>query len=175
MATTPLGFRIPLADGSEQISELEEWFRNLGTDIDTYLGTGSAWTSYTPTFSGAGSAVGNGTIAGAYARVGKSILFRVSLLFGTTTTMGTGCFMTLPVSASAGQTGSIPSFKITFDDASSGIGYSGDAKWSGAGNMELFSINTAGTYATLVSTNATAPFTWTTSDRIRFGGTYESV
>jgi hypothetical protein len=41
-----------------------------------------AWTSYTPTWTGT---IGNGTLAGAYSRVGRSILWRASVTWGSTT------------------------------------------------------------------------------------------
>jgi hypothetical protein len=52
-------------------------------DINTYLmGEGGAWTSYTPTFSGT---LGNGSVAGKYARYGRTIIFKAAVTWGSTT------------------------------------------------------------------------------------------
>jgi hypothetical protein len=58
---------------------------------DAVKAASEAWTTYTPTWTtSAGSpAIGNGTLTGKYARVGKLIDFRIELVCGTTTTFGT--------------------------------------------------------------------------------------
>jgi hypothetical protein len=62
----------------------------------------AAWTSYTPTWTASTTnpAIGNGTIAGAYTRIGKTVLFRVNITAGSTTTYGSGQYrISLPVTA----------------------------------------------------------------------------
>jgi hypothetical protein len=62
-------------------------------------GTG-AWTAYTPslTASTTNPSLGNGTIAGAYSQVGKTISFGIDLRIGSTTTRGVGrWYLSLPV------------------------------------------------------------------------------
>lgn len=62
---------------------------------------GAAWTSYTPTWAGSGSApdIGNGTIAGAYKLLGKLLFVRIRVVMGSSTTYGSGTyFFTLPAS-----------------------------------------------------------------------------
>jgi hypothetical protein len=46
------------------------------------------WTSYTPTWSGGSPAIGNGTLAGKYRRVGDSVEVEITLNSGTSTTWG---------------------------------------------------------------------------------------
>lgn len=61
----------------------------------------SAWTAYTPVWTATSVAptLGNGTDAGAYRQTGKTIDFRISITFGTTTTFGSGNYrLGLPVS-----------------------------------------------------------------------------
>lgn len=55
-------------------------------------GAGAAWTSYTPTLQGTTTnpSIGNGSLAGAYSQVGKTVNFSISLITGSTTTRGTG-------------------------------------------------------------------------------------
>jgi hypothetical protein len=51
---------------------------------------GGAWTGYTPTLGGSGWALGNGTIDGAYRLIGKRLVGRCYLQFGSTSTAGAG-------------------------------------------------------------------------------------
>lgn len=63
-----------------------------------------AWTAYNPnwTCSGLAPAVGNGTLSGRYRKVGRTVDLDVFLLFGSTTTGGTGNWsFTLPFATSA--------------------------------------------------------------------------
>lgn len=58
------------------------------------------WTAYTPvlTASTTNPALGNGTVAGAYSQVGKTVAFSIDLRIGSTTTRGVGrWFLSLPV------------------------------------------------------------------------------
>lgn len=57
------------------------------------------WAPYTPAWSATGTApvLGNGTITGTYQMIGNTLLFRVLLVFGSTSTYGTGSWLiTLP-------------------------------------------------------------------------------
>jgi hypothetical protein len=63
----------------------------------------SAWTAYTPALGGAGWGLGNGTLACAYQRIGKGVLYRISLTLGSTSTAGTGGLtLALPLTALLG-------------------------------------------------------------------------
>jgi hypothetical protein len=68
--------------------------------------TAPGWTSYTPSWgsSGTAPAIGNGTLSGRYRRAANSDLVEVEikLVFGSTTTVGTGLYnWGLPVNAAA--------------------------------------------------------------------------
>jgi hypothetical protein len=59
-----------------------------------------AWTTYTPTWAGSGSnpAIGNGTLLGEYNKIGRQVSFRVYMLGGSSTTVGSGFYsFALPV------------------------------------------------------------------------------
>lgn len=65
---------------------------------------GGAWTSYTPTWTGSGSnpAIVNGTLAGYYKQVGKTVFVRILMVAGSSTTFGTGTYSwALPVTGLA--------------------------------------------------------------------------
>lgn len=95
-------------DADNSTSYTLHWTRTAGTGTTSMQATNiivgpgiqpqgavvSEWQSYTPswTSSGTAPAVGNGTIAGKYRRVGDSAEILVSLTSGTTTTYGTGVY-----------------------------------------------------------------------------------
>jgi len=71
-------------------------------DLSDALGTGTAWTSYTPTTTNI--TVGNGTVTAAYARYGKTIFGRFNFTLGSTSAMGTDPkFLALPDSEKASR------------------------------------------------------------------------
>jgi hypothetical protein len=51
----------------------------------------AAWTSYTPSWTASAGtpAIGNGSLAGAYRQMGKTVDFTINLTAGSTTTFGT--------------------------------------------------------------------------------------
>jgi hypothetical protein len=62
----------------------------------------AAWSSYTPVWSALGTApaIGNGTMAGRYMKVGRTCHMAIKLTPGSTTTYGTGNYLwTLPFPA----------------------------------------------------------------------------
>ena len=66
---------------------------------DSLKAIGDPWTSYTPTWTAATTnpTLGNGTLSGAWMSAGQSVMFRVTLTFGSTTTVGSGAYsFTLP-------------------------------------------------------------------------------
>lgn len=62
----------------------------------------AAWTTYTPTWSSSGTApaIGNGTLSGRYMKIGRTVFVNINVIFGSTTTYGTGNYsFTLPAQA----------------------------------------------------------------------------
>lgn len=60
------------------------------------------WTSYTPawTSSGTAPAIGNGTIVGSYAKIGRIVIAKIMVETGSSTTYGTGFYsFSLPFTA----------------------------------------------------------------------------
>lgn len=67
-----------------------------------------AWTSFTTAWTGSVSnpVIGNGTIAGAYIKIGRTLAFRIDITMGTTTTFGSGNYsFSLPASLLTVATG----------------------------------------------------------------------
>ena len=75
--------------------------RLTGADLNTATQQ-SAWTSYTPTWTSTGTApvLGNGTIVGYYAKVGRLVTTKIAMEGGSTTTFGSGNYsFSLPLTA----------------------------------------------------------------------------
>lgn len=149
----------------------------LPEHLVTGAGTSWAWQSFTPTWTSSGSApsIGNGTLSGSYIKIGRTILFRVKFVGGSTTTWGTGnYFITLPV---AGYSG------IAANDGFALSGYMEDSAVKGYGvigarmlDTSKFYVIVADTAASSVGTwAATGPFTWGTGDYWSATGFYEAA
>lgn len=136
------------------------------TDLNTIAG---AWDTYTPTISGTGWALGNGTISGRWKKIGRLIVARVEIVFGTTSTYGTGALaVSLPTTAAwigtpGGQGIAIDTGTETFPLVIN-IGV----------NFEPQCINASTTYGNFDNVTSTTPHTWANTDVIRFTAMYES-
>ncbi|MFI6440472.1 hypothetical protein [Streptomyces sp. NPDC050759] len=96
------------------VSGMVAWLTTPGT-LSYYTGSAwiamGAWNTYTPTWTAATTApaIGNGTLTGKYAVVGKVCHFTALVAFGSTTTFGSGAYsFGLPVTA--GALGGLPQF-----------------------------------------------------------------
>lgn len=128
------------------------------------LGIG-AYTAFTPTWSGS---IGNGNLTGLYTKVGRTVLYEISCLMGSTTTYGVGAWtFTVPVTAAnAGR----PAGTATMYDSSAGF----------ARYMRHAFLNTTGVIALQAEApgtflQATVPFTWATSDLLVISGHYQAA
>lgn len=139
-------------------------------------GAGSAWTTYTPTWSTTGTApgLGNGILSGEYALRGDMCTVRVNLAMGSTTTYGTGEFRwLLPFTgatlahADFHQCGSADAI----DRATAW--HAGTARIaSGASHLMILSPTSA-TGGTGGEWNSTRPFTWANLDVLSAQVTYK--
>lgn len=137
-------------------------------------GTGSswAWQSWTPTWTGV--TVGNGTVTAKYTQIGKTVLWRVSLVFGTTSAVAGTIQITLPVASVT-----YPTFANvgsgTLWDASAAAINPAITLWNSTTVIEIIPQGASTTYVTNSVATSTAPFTWTTSDYIQATGFYEAA
>jgi hypothetical protein len=122
-----------------------------------------AWTAYTPTFTN--FTLGNGTRDFEYLKVGKLVFVRMSLTLGSTSSMGTTPYFSLPIAATAKNQAILGSVYI--EDVGS-AGYTGFITWAGANDAYISAVGAGGTYLSGPSSlTSTIPFTWTTNDFIR--------
>ena len=124
-----------------------------------------AWVAYTPTWTGT---IGNGTITGSFTVIGKTVMFRFAITWGSTTTHPAGWWeVGLPVASSepVGPNAVGPT----------GTGVAMDA---GVANYPLQVARVSGTAVRLIRENNTfvtnvAPFTWASGDALLGKGMYE--
>lgn len=142
-------------------------------DIPTSIAS-DAWTAYTPTWSGT---LGNGTLTGAWMRIGRTIHYRASVVWGTTTSHAAAAqSLTLPFAPAAGH--------IQF--APMGISQCLDAgvnNWygtiylnvAGATGCDISAGVPAGGGAIAGQITNLIPFTWGTADSLSVLGTFEAA
>jgi len=133
-----------------------------------------AWTDYTPSISGSGSALGNGTVTGSYAKIGRTVHCKAKFTLGSTSTVGASLAFSLPFTANTDEllvdnsiigTGS-------FFDASTTNDYMCDTRLETSTAMRA--LVRGGANGIAVATSSTVPFTWTTSDIVTLIATYEA-
>lgn len=144
-----------------------------------------AWTSWTPTWttsSGANTpSFGNATVNGAYTKIGRTVMFRLNITFGSTTNFG-----------AAPTTGDNWWFSLPFTSASSNtvLGH-----WSGrpasstsvmgslvgasSGTVMQLDIDTGSPNATAITNvgvvDSLSPFTWANGNQLTALGFYEAT
>lgn len=131
-----------------------------------------AMSSWTPTWTAATTnpVLGNGTFAAGYTQVGKTVLFRIRLTMGSTTTYGSGVWrFSFPVPPIA-----------LFSGASDAIGYSSCYDTSGAARRLRFVYPGATTYMVVAdqdgaAISSTVPWTWASGDTLSISGWYEAA
>lgn len=111
--------------------------------------------------------LGNGTLSGVFSITGKTVFARAKFVLGSTSAMGTGPTIGLPV-APYGYANFAPIGIAGMRDDSSGAIYFGAFIYDG----EPLVFNAAGTYVVYSLLTATVPLPWTTSDSCWFTASY---
>lgn len=143
-----------------------------------FLGDNEAWTSFTPTWTNL--TIGNATQVGKYYKVGNAVLFRLSVVFGNSTSMGSVPYFTPPVTAidyaDTHLTPVIGSIRVR--DDSVGTVFSGFCVYRTTNSFQI-QVSTAtggaGTGIGQTDFSSTVPWTWTTGDEFYIQGFYESA
>jgi hypothetical protein len=138
--------------------------------LDELSALSAAWTAYSPAWTGTVSdpAISNGTITGAYRRIGATLNVRVRIVMGSTTTFGSGVYrISLPYALKNGSL-----LVAACVDASAG-----SVAWTGA--ARIFAETATGDNMRIVVTDGvagispTVPFTWAASDILTIAGAGE--
>lgn len=137
----------------------------------------SAWTTYTPTWSTDGAtqpSLGDGTITGVYKVIGKTVFVRVRLVFGTTTTAGTGTFyFSLPVNAAAGWGVQMPASIL--DNGNAWYQATVNGEYGGLTDRVALIGQSAGGANSSQGVTGVFPIGFGNTDSIQFNGSYESA
>lgn len=140
----------------------------------SFLGDNLAWQSWTPTWTNL--TVGDATQASKYTRVGNTVIYRVSLIFGSTTSMGTGPYFTLPVtSVSPSGTANVPNIGTLRQYESGGTTYSGLVGWRSTTTGLLLTFAVSGSNVIESTITSSVPFSWGNLDEIYAQGFYEAA
>ena len=129
-------------------------------------GTNTPWVSYTPTYSGL--TIGNATVDAKYKQIGKTVIGRVNVKLGSTSSVTGTIAISPPITPIVGTN---YSYNCNLVDAGTAY-YVGHAVYEGT-RFTIFAVGTGATYATVPNTSSTVPFTWTTNDEIFLTFTYE--
>lgn len=137
---------------------------------DLVDGIEAGWVAYTPAWVGTvNPTLGNGTLAGRYKRIGKTVLYRIRLTIGSTTTIGSGAYrFSLPTAQNADYGTWTPIGTAWLFDTSAPSNLMRHVV--GHDTLGCFLTDDAGTQ---VAHNA--PFTWANGDQLRIAGVYEST
>jgi hypothetical protein len=131
----------------------------------TGLKWGGNWQTWTPTLTN--MTQGNGTITARYRRVNNTVEFFFKFVLGSTSTMGTVPWFSLPVSLVYRD---YP-LNVLINDFGAGnyfgLGILADD------NCYMYLLNVAGTYPVQANITSTVPMTWTTNDTLVAVGSYE--
>lgn len=128
---------------------------------------GAAWTSYTPTWSGT---IGNGTVTGAYLKIGRTVHYRISVTWGSTTSHAAATqTFTLPAAAHAFYVGNSAIGTGSAIDASTAI-YTCTVLHTDSSSIVYMARDSNST-----AVSNSAPFAFATGDATVLVGTYEAA
>ena len=133
----------------------------------------AAWTSYTPAWTAATTnpVLGNGTLIGRYMKIGRTVLFHINLITGSTTTYGSGVY----------------SFDLPAAAANAGAAMIGNAhllagsRWNGQLVISANAVTTSPFFPTNSTTTTTQqqtgtiPATLASGHQLRMTGIYEAA
>ncbi len=150
---------------------------SLGGTLRLTLDTttrGNAWTSWTPSWTSL--TIGNALVSAKYWKVGKLVVAKADVVWGTTTSASSTFLMSLPVTAAAVGTGTsnlAPCGTAFFWDASGSNGWLVVPTFDSTTNVRFRQQN--GTTATGLNVGSTSPVTWATSDEYHILLAYEAA
>lgn len=147
------------------------------TPAKLIAGTGTSWatSSFTPTFTNL--TIGNGTISARYKQIGKLVQGRISVVFGSTTSISGDVSFTLPVAATAyaGTANVTPIGDAQMYDVSAARLYFGKVSMSSSGLATIRAQAADLPYLYFFLLGAGVPFTWATGDEIGISFEYEAA
>lgn len=137
----------------------------------------AAWTTYTPAWTSTGTqpTLGDGTLTGRYVNLGATIVGEIRLLFGSTTTRGTGSYkFSLPATGVAENFQ--PTGQVVVRDEGPGDTFFGTAIFNNNddGTIEMWVHSQASVYDEGTPVGSDVPMLFSTNDKILVHFQYES-
>lgn len=120
------------------------------------------WLTWLPTFTNL--TIGNGTFSGYYKILYDTLIYKWTLVWGSTTSISGSVTHSLPFTR-AGLTDIRQIGFARLNDASVGV-YQGSISFTNSTTSVLQALNASATYLSTSALSSTVPFTWTTSDEI---------
>ncbi len=146
----------------------------LGTNdayFDSLVGSGTAWTSYTPTWTNV--TVGNATQASAYQQFGKTVIYKVQFTWGTTTSQSGNATVSLPITANANYLIRVNAIG-ELRDTSATSSWPTFVRIASTTTATLLYLDSSAV-PTLASVTPAAPATWASTDVWNFILIYEAA
>lgn len=147
------------------------------TPAKLLAGTGSSWSwqSWSPTWTNL--TVGNGSLASVYTQIGKTVIARISLVFGASTSISGTVSFTLPVtSINYGLGGTAqPVVGWSWLEDTGNTNYQGNVSLASTTTGRVKVYTTSSTYAGTADLSSTIPFTWGSGDSINVTIVYEAA
>jgi hypothetical protein len=144
-----------------------------GSDIVFVLG--GPWASWSPTWTNL--TVGNGTVTGKFAKIGKIISCRLAIVFGSTTSVSGDIIFSLPVTraTNAGTASLTPQGQARAFDTSATSVALGDVLNLTTTTSAIRFQSASGSFVVQALGSSTVPFTWATGDEIAAQFCYEAA
>lgn len=144
--------------------------------FDSLIGSGTAWTSWTPVINN--FTTGNGSVSGTYVQLGKTVMFTIKIVMGSTSVVGSNPGLNaLPVTPTGISANGTQVARGNVMDDSGRTYYQGFIVTNTGGGVPyhiLTGVNT-GAGSSYSGINSTTPFTWATNDSIELQGTYQAA
>lgn len=149
----------------------------LGTNdayFDSVVGSGTAWTSFTPSYTSI--TVGSGTSTGHYLQIGKIVFYKVKFVYGSGSSVGASPSMTLPVAENTNSITSGVSWMgvLMINDSGTTV-FEGHMRYNGSQAASFIVNAVTSTYPQANGISSTIPMTWTTNDGFSIQGHYEAA
>jgi len=163
-------------DGTNYTLPADEFTAQKVTSYNSLLNAmQAAWTTWSPTWTNL--SVGNGIVVARYRQIGKLVACRLSLVFGSTTSVSGFIEFSLPNTRAAygGTDGVTPLGAVRMKDNSAGKTYEGVLLNITTTLAAVASHAVDGTQIVAAATSSTVPFTWATNDEIATEFFYEAA
>ena len=167
---------LPYPSGGDSLGDLDTLIQALAEAVDDKVL--KAWDAYTPAFTSSATAPNVGTtgsVTGAYRLRGKTVDYRVKIIYGGTGIAGTGNFnIGLPVTPkTAVEDTNIGAASLFDTSAGAAAGRYGASVYCHSASGALARIGLGGTGGGVWA--GTAPFTPAAGDIVSISGTYEAA